>query len=90
MSSNINTALADCEKQAQQLIDEIGKFRAAGVLSEHTAASLNALCVSLRETQSNIQPFTEVFSRRVLFSVGVAFVINCGLLTAILVILLSR
>ena len=90
MSSNVNTVLADCEKQAEQLIQEIGKYRAAGAISDQTAKSLQALCASLTETQNRINPFTHVFAKRVLYILGGAMAVNIILLIAILVVLLTR
>ena len=40
MASNINTVLADCEDQSKQLIAEISKYNAAGVLGYTAAKSL--------------------------------------------------
>ena len=38
MSQNLNTVLADCERQAEALVEEIEKYKAARVLSDQTAA----------------------------------------------------
>ncbi len=90
MSSNLNTVLADCERQAEALVLEIEKYRAARVLSDQTAASLEKLCIALRNTHEKIQPFTAVMSRRILIGLGAGLVINLGLLIAILFLLLPR
>ena len=90
MSSNINTVLADCEKQAQQLITEIEKFRSAGKISEETTKTLVSLCDALTETQNRIKPFTEVFVRRTLYLVGAAFILNICLSLSILILTLVR
>ena len=90
MSPNLNTVLADCERQAEALVEEIEKYRAARVLSDQTAASLEKLCVALSDTHEKIQPFTAVASRRVLIGLGVGLVINLGLLIVILGLLLLR
>ena len=90
MSSNVNTVLAECERQAGQLIEEIAKYRAAGAISEQTSKSLKALCDSLTETQKRIEPFTRVFAKRVLIVAGGVIALNTILLGAILVVLLTR
>lgn len=90
MSSNINTVLADCEKQAEELIKEIAKYRTAGAISDQTAKSLQAMCVALGEVQKKIQPFTHTFSRRVFYIIGGALATNFVLLLTILVVLLFR
>jgi len=90
MSSNINTVLADCEKQAEGLIKEIAKYRTAGAISDQTAKSLQATCVALGEIQKKIQPFTHTFSRRVLYIFGGALVANFLLALTILVVLLVK
>ena len=90
MSQNLNTVLADCERQAEALVEEIEKYKAARVLSDQTAASLEKLCMALGETHERIQPFTAVVSRRVLIGLGVGLIINLGLLIAILALLLLR
>ncbi len=90
MSSNINTVLAECEKQAQQLIAEIDRYRAAGAIGEQTAKSLASLGVALTETQKRIKPFTEVFARRVLYLFGAALFLNIALSSAVLIVLLIR
>lgn len=50
MASNINTVLADCEDQSKQLIAEISKYHAAGVLGDKAAKSLEKLCDVQKET----------------------------------------
>ena len=90
MSSNLNTVLADCERQAKALVEEIEEYRSARELSDQTAASLEKLCVALSDTNEKIKPFTAVVSRRVLIGLGIGFLINLGLLTVILFLLLFR
>jgi hypothetical protein len=90
MSSNLNTVLADCEKNAEALIEEIGTYRTARVISEQSADSLEKLCVALQETHERIQPFTSIVSRRILIVLGVGFVANIILLLSILVLLLNK
>jgi hypothetical protein len=90
MSSNLNTVLADCEKQAEVLVEEIGKHRTARVLSEQTADSLEKLCIALGDIHEKIQPFTAIVSRRILISLSVGYVINLGLLLIIVVMLLAQ
>ena len=90
MSSNINTVLAECEKQAQQLISEIKNYRTAGQISEQTAKSLASLGVALTETQKRIKPFTEVFSRRALYFLGAALFLNLVLSAAVLIVLVFK
>ena len=90
MSSNINMVLAECEKQAQQLIAEIEKYRSAGAISEQTAKSLASLGAVLTETLKCIKPFTEVFARRVLYILGAVLFLNIALSSAVLIILLTR
>ena len=90
MSSNLNMVLADCEKQAQQLTKEVAKYQAAGAISDQVAKSLQNLFESLAETQERIEPFTQVFSRRVLMSVGALLVTNSVLLVAVVLMLLFK
>ena len=90
MSSNINTVLADCEKQAEELVAEISKFRTAGAISDQTAKSLQAMCAALGEVQKKIYPFTQTFSRRVLYIIGGMLVANLVLLIAILAVLFLK
>lgn len=90
MASNVNTVLDDCEQQAKKLVDEIGKYRAAGVLSDQTARSLDALCTALKETQANLEPLTSLAVRRYLLMFGAAMLANLALLIAILVMLVRR
>ena len=90
MSSNLNIVLADCEKQAQQLTKEIAKYQAAGAISEQVAKSLQGLFESLAETQERIEPFTHVFSRRILLSLGALLASNSVLLIAVVLLLLFK
>lgn len=90
MSSDVNTILADCEKQARQLVEEVEKYRAAGAISDQTGRSLQALCVSLTETHKRIEPFTRVFAKRVLILMGGVMAINTILMIASLVVLLTK
>ena len=89
MSSSINMVLADCEKQAKQLVEEITKYKSVGAISDQTANSLKSLCASLTETQKCIEPFTKIFARRVLFGICGGLFVNFALLVAILIILLG-
>ena len=59
MPSNINTVLADCEQQAKTLVDEIGRFKAAGVLGEQAAKSLSKLSDVQRETSVALEKALE-------------------------------
>jgi hypothetical protein len=90
MSSNLNTVLADCEKDAKALIEEIGNYRTARVLSEQSADSLEKLCVALQETHEKIQPFTTIISRRIIFGFGIVLSINLIVLLSIFILLLNR
>ena len=90
MPSNINTVLADCEQNAKALIEEIEKYRAARILSDQVAESLEELCSALRDTHERIKPFTSVFARRILIGFGFALMVNIGLLVAVLYMLLPR
>ena len=90
MSSNLNMVLADCEKQAQELTKEVAKYQAAGAISDQVAKSLQNLFEALTETQEHIEPFTHVFSRRILVSLGVLLVSNSVLLIAVVFLLLFK
>lgn len=90
MPPDLNIVLADCERQAKKLVEEIDNYRAISAISEQTAKSLDNLCIALDETNDKIQPFTAVFARRILLIFGLALLVNFGLLTAILVMLLYR
>jgi hypothetical protein len=90
MSSNLNTVLADCERQAQQLTKEIAKYQAAGAISDQVAKSLQRLFESLVETQERIEPFTHLFSRRILVSLGVLLISNSVLLITVVFLLLLK
>lgn len=90
MSSNINTVLAECEEQAQALVAEIAKYRAAGQLSEETARTLDKLCDALEEVFDRVEPLTELRLRRTVLVLGTMLMVNTVLLVAILVALLQR
>lgn len=90
MSSNINTVLADCEKKAEELVKEIASYRTAGAISDQTAKSLESMCVALDQVEKKIQPFTQTFSRRVLWILGGALAAILVLLLTILVVLLLK
>jgi hypothetical protein len=87
MSSNINIVLADCERQAKALVEEIEKYRAASVLSEHVAKSLDKLCVALQDTHARILPLTTANVRRAILTFGAMAAINSVLLVVICVLL---
>ena len=59
MASNINTVLADCEKQSKQLIAEISKYHAAGILGDKAAKSLENLCAVQKETGASLEKALE-------------------------------
>ena len=90
MSSNANTGLADCELQARNLVEEIAKYRSAGVLSDQTARSLKSLCQALQETAVRIRPFTDVASRRVLYGAAGLLTLNLMVSLVVVVLLLRR
>jgi hypothetical protein len=82
--------LADCEKRAQELTTEVSKYEAAAAISDQVAKSLQSLFEALTETQERIEPFTHVFSRRILVSLGVLLVSNSILLLAVFFLLLAK
>jgi len=90
MSSNLNTVLAECEQQAKNLVKEIDKYRAAGILSDQTAKSLETLCIALHDIHQKIKPFEAVFIRRIVVILGSALLVNFILLVTILILLFSR
>ena len=90
MSSNINTVLADCERQAKALIEEIEKYRAASALSEHVAQSLDKLCIALQDTHARILPLTMANVRRAIMAFGAMLAVNTALLIVICVLLLRK
>lgn len=87
MSSNINTVLADCERQAKALVEEIERYRAASVLSEQIAKSLDKLCIALQDTHARIRPLTTANLRRAILAFGAMLAINTVLLVVICVLL---
>ena len=90
MGSNINTVLAECELKTKQLVVEIDKFKAAGILSNEAAQSLSELSRALKETHSRIRPFTSIFVKRIFIALGVFMIINIGLLIFILLLVLKK
>lgn len=90
MSSDVNTALGECERQAKQLVDEIAKYRSAAVISEQAALSLNALCASLEETQRKIEPLMRQRMDRIVLGLAVGVGLNTALLAAVIVMLVIR
>lgn len=87
MSSNINTVLADCERQAKALVDEVEKYRAASVLSEQVAKSLDKLCIALQDTHARIRPLTMASVRRAILALGAMLALNTILLAVICILL---
>lgn len=90
MGSNINTVLAECEVKAKQLVVEIDKYKAAGILSNEVAQSLIELSRALKDTHSRIRPFTTVLVNKLLIALGVLLIINIGLLVSILLLILKK
>lgn len=90
MASNINTVLAECESNAKQLVEEIDKYKAAGILSNDVAQSLIELSRALKDTHSRIRPFTSVLVNKILIAMGTLLIINIGLLITILLIILKK
>ena len=90
MGSNINTVLAECELKTKQLVVEIDKFKAAGILSNEVAQSLSELSRALKETQSRIRPFTSIFVKRILIALAIFMFLNLGLLTTILILISKK
>ena len=64
MASNINTVLADCEKQSKQLIAEISKYHAAGILGDKAAKSLENLCAVQKETGASLEKALEATQKK--------------------------
>ena len=89
MNASVNTVLADCEKQTKALVEEIEKYKAAGVIANQAAASLDAVCASLEETQKRIKPFTAAWSRRILLILGILLGSNIVLSLGIFLLVLT-
>ena len=89
MNANVNTVLADCEKQVKALVEEIEKYKAAGVISNQAATSLDAVCVSLGETQKRIKPFTAIWSRRIMLISGILLGSNIVLSLGIVYLIMA-
>lgn len=90
MSSNINMVLAECERQTQQLIKEISKYRTAAAISDQSAKSLDSLCKALEATQRKIEPFIKQYTKRVLIGLFVLLWTNTLLLAVITFLLLKN
>jgi len=90
MASNINTVLADCETKTKQLVAEIEKYKAAGVLSNQVAQSLEELCRALRATHSSVKPLTTLFVNKILLALAIFNILNTGLLIAILIMIAKK
>ena len=87
---NIHALLDECQTQCNALVEEIQAIKQSRSLHEKTTAALEAACMAIQETSSQIAPFRDAQIKRIVNGLIVGVALNTLLTVTVLFLVILK
>ena len=87
---NIHALLDECQTQCNALVEEIQAIKQSRSLHEKTTAALEAACMAIQETSSQIEPFRDAQIKRIVNGLIAGVALNTLLTVTVLLVLVLK